>query len=129
MANWNKLTVRQFSAIKTLLKGGATQAEAAEYMHVSPNTAFWVNKAETYEEYLNMQAERVLGKKKQVAAIKAKETKENQPEATETALKQPGGTLSAGYQINRIVELLKAQNETLTILSNKVAFIVDELTK
>ena len=56
-------------------------------------------------------------------------TKENQPEATETALKQPGGTLSAGYQINRIVELLKAQNETLTILSNKVAFIVDELTK
>ena len=70
MANWNKLTARQFVAIKTLLKGGATQAEAADYMQVSPNTAFWVNKSETYEEYCQIKAEKQLTRK-QVAAIKA----------------------------------------------------------
>ena len=60
MADWNKMTESKFKAIKTLLKGGATQKEAAEYMKVSANTAFWVNKAETFEEYVQINASRHL---------------------------------------------------------------------
>ena len=41
----------------------------------------------------------------------------------------PGGTVSANYQMNRVCELLKEQNETLKLISNKLAFIVDELTR
>ena len=117
MANWNRLTENQFSAIKTLLKGGASQAEAAQYMKVSPNTAFWVNKAETFEEYTNMMAERHLSRKQA-----------HKPEPALQDDKQKGGTLSANYQMNRVIELLKAQNDLLTQISNKLAFIVEQLS-
>lgn len=126
--NYTKITLRVFNAVKTLLAGGATNTECADYMGIAQNTVSRIKHAETYEDY--KQATRVAGwmtyGKNQK---KPEETNENQPEATETVLKQPGGQLSAAYQINRIVELLKTQNEILTLLSNKVAFIVDELTK
>ena len=130
MANWNKLTEKQFSAIKMLLKGGATQKEAAEYMQVSHNTAYWVDKAESFEEYLQMQAERVL-KRKQVAAIKAKgepqekpqEIKEQTP-ATQVIEHRQTVTVQATWAMTQ--EMQKT-NKLLELISNKLAFIVDEL--
>ena len=56
MAKWNKMTEMQFNAIKTLLKGGASQAEASKYMGVCQNTAYYVNKAENFAEYTQTQA-------------------------------------------------------------------------
>ena len=138
MANWNKLTERQFSAIKMLLKGGATQKEAAEYMQVSYNTAYWVGKAETYEEYLQMQAERVL-KRKQVAAIKAKGEPQGKPQgkpqekpqgikeqtpATQVIEHRQTVTVQATWAMTQ--EMQKT-NKLLELISNKLAFIVDEL--
>ena len=134
MANWNKLTERQFSAIKMLLKGGATQKEAAEYMQVSHNTAYLVDKAESFEEYLHMQAEMVL-KRKQVAAIKAKgepqekpqekpqEIKEQTP-ATQVIEHRQTVTVQATWAMTQ--EMQKT-NKLLELISNKLAFIVDEL--
>jgi hypothetical protein len=117
MANWNKLTESKYNAIKTLLKGGASQQEAAEYMQVSGNTVWWINKSEDYKDYIQAQEIRLLQKKR----------KEAEPEKSVTDDKQKGGTISANYQINRIYELLKTQNETMKLISNKLAFIVDEL--
>jgi len=130
MANWNKLTEGQFKAIKTLLRGGATQKEAAEYMQVSPNTAFWVAKAETFEEYQHMNAERHL-ENKRVAAIKAKEagktvaqTTPAQPAAQQVVEYRQNVTIQATHYM---MQKLEETNSLLKLISNKLAFIVDEL--
>ena len=130
MANWNKLTEGQFKAIKTLLRGGATQKEAAEYMQVSPNTAFWVSKAETFEEYQHMNAERHL-ERKQVAAIKAKETEKT---AAQETPEQPAAPQVVEYRQNVTIQAthymmqkLEETNNLLKIISNKLAYIVEDL--
>lgn len=140
MANWNKLTARQFSAIKMLLKGGATQVEAADYMQVSSNTVYWVGKAETYEDYLHNVAERQL-ERKQVAAIKAKQEKaQKAKEVAEKVGAVPASQLAK--QIPQVVEHkqtvqitathymteeLREIKEVLKCISNKLAFIVNDL--
>ena len=127
MANWNKLTEGQFKAIKTLLRGGASQKEAAEYMQVSPGTAFWVSKAETFEEYQHMNAERHL-ERKQVAAIKAKETEKTAahgtPAAPQVVEQRQTITIQATHYM---MQKLEETNSLLKLISNKLAFIVDEL--
>jgi hypothetical protein len=127
MANWNKLTERQYNAIKTLLKGGATQKEAAEYMQVSPNTAFWVGKAETYEEYLQIKAEKLLSNKKRVAAIKAQEKpQETKPQTNAPQVTEHKQTIVVQATWAMTQEMQKT-NELMKSISNKLAFIVDEL--
>lgn len=122
MANWNQLTESKFKAIKTLLKGGATQKEAAEYMKVSPNTAFWVNKAETFEEYLQINASRHL-EKRQVAAIKAKEANKETPAPQVVEYRQNVTIQATHYMMQKLDET----NALLKQISNKLACIVEDL--
>jgi hypothetical protein len=129
MANWNKLTEKQFNAIKTLLKGGATQKEAAEYMQVSPNTAYWIDKAEGFEEYLQIQAERAL-KQKRVAAIKAKGEPQEKPQEIKAQTPAPqvmNPTVIRLEATHYMMNEMQKTNELLTLISRKLAFIVDEL--
>ena len=111
---YTKITEQVFNAVKVMLKGGATQKEAAEYLRISYQTVNRIARSETFQEYVNMV----------YADGKNRYTRTD----TVTDDKQKGGTLSANYQINRIYEQLKTLNETMTIISNKLAFIVDELT-
>ena len=127
MANYNKVTVGKFMAIKALLKDGATVKEVMEYLQVSEPVVYGCKKVDTYEDYVNARTVREL-ERKQVAAIKAKE-KEQAGKPAITDDKQKGGTISANYQINRIYDILRQINETMTIMSNKLGFVVDELTK
>lgn len=124
MANWNKLTAGQFKAIKTLLKGGASQKEAAEYMQVSTATTSMVARAETFEEYLHIQAERQMTRK-QVAAIKIKETeKAEEKPAPQVIEHRQTVTIQATHYM---MQELQKMNETLSLISRKLAFIVDDL--
>ena len=120
-----KITPKTFQAIKTLLAGGATWEECADYMGVSASTVGRISRAETFQEYVNSVAASAI----RCNQKKAKADTTEQETTPELDLKMPGGTLSGAYQINRIVELLKAQGETLNLISNKLAFIVDELTR
>lgn len=120
MAYQKKVTQSKFDAVKTLLKGGATVREIMRYMEISDATVYMIKAAETLAEYESMIAEKSL---KQQAAMHAKA----QPVVTDD--KQPVGTMSANYQMNRLCELVKKQVELLELLNNKVAFVVDELTK
>jgi hypothetical protein len=130
MANWNKLTERQFNAIKSLLKGGASQKEAAEYMQVSPNTAYWVDKAENFEEYLQIKAEKQLSNKRRIAAIKAQEKAQEKPEEKQEEkpheIKEIRQTVTI-QATHYMTEEMRKTNELLTLISRKLAFIVDEL--
>ena len=125
MANYNRITESKYNTVKILLRGGASIKEAAEYMSISEVTVYTIKNAETYTEYENIVAAKRYSRKKNVEAAK--------PEQPETPVisddKQKGGTLSANYQINRIYEVLKHLDETMTLVSNKLGYIVDELTK
>ena len=72
MANYDKVTKSMFLAVKTLLKGGASPKEAAEYMKLSTVTVYRIKETENYDEYEQAKAER-QAKRRAVAAMKAKE--------------------------------------------------------
>lgn len=136
MANWNKLTENQFNAIKILLKGGATQQEAAEYMQIHVNTVNFINKAETFEEYQHIQAERQLSRNRQVAAMKARDAAQaaaNVGAVPASTLAQPAEVVKEVRQTvtvqstHYMMQEMQKTNELLKQISAKLAFIVEDL--
>lgn len=129
MIERKRITENIYNAVKMILKGGATAQETADAMGISTNSVYRINKSGTYSEYVNLAY--MNGSARYRATTKEETEPKAEPKAEPIAepLKQQGGTLSTGYQMNRIFEALKEQNEILRLLSNKVAFIVDELTK
>lgn len=133
MIERKRITENIYNAVKMILKGGATAQETAKSMGISTNSVYRINKSGTYAEYVNLAymngSARYREATKQETKQETEQKAEQKAEAIAEPVKQQGGTLSAGYQFNRIYEVLKEQNEILRLLSNKVAFIVDELTK
>lgn len=130
MASRTKVTQKVWECVKLLFENGATYNEAADFMKLSIATVNTIKASDSYEEYKHMAI--VRSAKWSSKQKKAKEQAKQETKPEETVLtddKQKGGTISANYQVSRIYELLKKQNETLTLISNKLAFIVDELTK
>lgn len=112
MANWNKLTMQKFDAIKLLLKGGATQSKAAEIMDVSANTVYYVNRAKDYADYVDMATVRSDNRES------TKKPQETQRVAPQTM------TVQVPFYVT---QEMKRTNELLTQISAKLAFIVEEL--
>lgn len=129
-----------FKAIKTLLKGGASAKEVSEYLNVSEPTVYACKKVDTHEEYVNARTARDL-ERKQIAAIKAKEEKaQKAKEVAEKVGAVPASQLAE--QIPQVVEHkqtvqitathymteeLREIKEVLKCISNKLAFIVNDL--
>lgn len=137
----NKLTESKFKACKILLNSGATVKEVMAYMELSEPVIYGIRAVDTFAEY---KAERVRKdlERKQVAAIKAKEAKAKEAAAQVGAV--PAATLSKcdekpGEVVKEIRQTVTVQathymmqelqrtNELLALISNKLAFIVDEL--
>ena len=66
-----KIDLRMFNAVKTLVAGGATIAECANYMSISTATVKYIKAAETYEEYRNIIAAVNIRKRERENAKKA----------------------------------------------------------
>jgi hypothetical protein len=140
MAIHNKVTESKFNAIKLLVKGGATNAEAAEYMQVSPHTIANIKAAETWEEYRSIIAARVLAEKQKRHAQAEKAEKAvpaadivnkvnntpETPEKVQRVVHEQSVTIQATHYM---MQEMQKTNELLKLISNKLAFIVDELTK
>jgi uncharacterized membrane protein YjjP (DUF1212 family) len=110
---YKRITETVFKSVKLMLKGGATQQEVAEYAGISVNTVYRISKAVDYEDY---------------TTVVYHNGRNTYPESRLQDDKQTGGTLSANYQINRIYDLMKRQTEFLALISNKLSFVVEELT-
>ena len=118
-----------FNACKTLFKGGANASEVAEYMKIGRTTAGIIRKAEDYEEYRAMMYEQSGSRIRQVAAIKAKEAEKKEadkPPEPVTQIVEHRQTVTV-QATHYMMEEMKKTNEMLTLISNKLAFIVDEL--
>ena len=116
-----KIDIKAFKAVKTMLSGGATIEETSEFLDVSPATISRIRQSETYEEYRQI-----------IAAMWVKQKAQEQQESKPTAEPAPAPvpvpmSLNQGSLNNRIYELLKEQNEMLKLISNKMAFIVEQL--
>lgn len=129
-----KVNQRTFDHAKLLLKAGERYDGVAEYLEISKWTVGVIAHSETFEEYKNTLAaiyakQRNKREEKKTEEISTPEEKqEKKDEKIIGDYKLPGGTMSANYQFNRLVELVKKQNELLELISNKMAFIVDELS-
>jgi predicted DNA-binding protein (UPF0251 family) len=126
-----KIDLRMFNAVKTLVAGGATIAECANYMGISTATVKYIKAAETYEEYRNIIAAVNIRKrerenaKKAAAEAPAPEPAKDEPAPVEVKEIRQSVTVQTTHfvetKIDKMIELLK-------ILNNKLGFIVDELT-
>lgn len=133
-----KVTINVFNAVKILFENGAKSGEVGKYMKLSPDVVSMIRKSETYEEYRNLMYTKSSSYRKRMAAIKAKEQKAKEVAeevgaipASELIKEEPKEErkqmimLQASHQL---LEEFRKQNELLTLISNKLAFIVDELT-
>ena len=101
-----------FKAVKIMIAGGATVAEIKDYFNISDATVYRIRTSETHDEYKNMVAAIALDMKN-----KQKDKPEEQPKQTVI--------VQATWQMTQ--EMQKT-NELLTLISNKLAYIVEQLT-
>jgi hypothetical protein len=122
-----KVTETMFNAVKLMLRGGATLKECSEYMGISTGTVQVIKVSETFEEYKNnmfLRSRKSKGKWPE----KKPEEKEKAP-----APEQPAQVVEHRQTVtiqatHFMMEELRKTNELLTLISNKLAFVVDELT-
>lgn len=124
MAN-GKVTASLFQCVKQLEKAGSSQKEIAEYLKISVATVRRIEQSDDFAEYRNKVNAYYFEKK--AAEKKAEKAEENDNPKVEP-YKMSGGTFQSGYMMNRIMDLLKEQNEALKLISNKLAFIVEQLS-
>lgn len=137
-----KVDERMWWAVKTLLKGGSTIVDAAEYLMLSENTVSRIKQSETYEDYKQIIAAmhapyrkpkrtRLPDKKGEPQQEEPKEEKQeakqaDSPKPVEPQVIEHRQTVTVQATHYMMTELQKT-NEYLKTISAKLAFIVDEL--
>lgn len=126
-----KVTESMFGAVKLMLRGGATLKECADYMQISTGTVNVIKASETFDEYCHNM---LIRSRKAKGKWPAKKPEENKPEQKPEQKPEPVQTVKHEQTIvvqasHFMLEEQKKTNELLTLISNKLAFIVDELTK
>lgn len=142
MAIYNKLTESKFKAVKILLAGGASVAECAEYMQLGESVVYRIRMTESWEEYNQQTAARMIAEKKRKAEKAAKQAAAKEvadkvgavpakelvmpEEKTAEVIKEIRQTVTV-QATHYMEEQQRKTNELLTLISAKLAFIVDEL--
>lgn len=112
-----------FNMAKAILKGGATGVECARYMGCSAGIVSKIKNCGSFAEYEEWNDKRAEAARKNPAEQQEAESK---PQAESQAVEQKQTIM---VQVNNyMLQEQKRTNELLTLISNKLAFIVDELT-
>lgn len=141
MGRYAKVTESKFKAVKILLASGSTHKECAESMGLSVCTVGVIKRSETYDEYKNItyMTSGYYRKKmrKEAETEKVDNAVEETPEVVEAKTEEqetPAQIVeyrqNVTIQANQyMMEEMRKTNELLTFISNKLAFIVEELTR
>jgi len=121
MATPRKVTPGIFAAAKRLQASGASLNEVCEYFNLSDRTVYRIFNNETFEDYNADTWE----KRQQAKAIAVKEKEQEPPVQVVRHEHEQSVTIIANHYM---AEELKTQSRLLELISNKLAFIVDELT-
>lgn len=117
MAGKPSLTSKKYTAIKIMLNAQTPVSEISEYMEVSESVVYRVKNTQDFEEYQQS---------RRTAAIFAtnKSAAADPQQVEHIHHHEQSVTIIANHYM---AEELRKQTELLTIISNKLAFIVDEL--
>ena len=123
-----KIDEKMFNAVKTLLNGGATYDEVNSYMGVSLASIGRISTAETYADYKQMIAASAIALKKKREAQKAVEAPTEKPAepATEAPVKEVKTSVTI-QDTHYMMQEMQETNRLLKEISNKLAFIVEQL--
>lgn len=136
MANYVKVTESLFLAIKSLLNAGATYPEVKKYYGVSDNTCKFIKRSENFKEYKQVIAAIAIRNAENRKVRKVTNTVEK-PEAPAPVEKPE--TPAPTQQVVRheqsitiqathyMMQELQETNKLLKDISNKLAFIVEQL--
>lgn len=146
-----KVTKGIFDAVKLLLENGATYSEISKYMKISTYLVTIINRSETYEEYLDnvyelsckkneaRKAARIAAKKAaEKAAEKAKVPEKKEEPKQEEPIRETAAPEAPTHVVEHkqtvvvqatwaMTQEMQKTNKLLECISNKLAFIVDEL--
>jgi len=135
-----EIDINKFRCVKILLESKTPIKEIMEFTQLSEMSIYRIKAAKNFEEFKHNRMVAAIATKNREAQKKAEKLLNIQIERQEIVEQQeekkpketaiPAATsITNNYQLNRLVEIIKEQNEILKIMSNKIAFIVDELTK
>lgn len=129
MANKRRTKVNEgiFNAVKILLEKGGTLKEVASYMGLSTFTVGIIRDSENLSEYKNTLIARNNAIRAKQKKPETKEQPKDEPkeQATQVVEHRQVVTVQATHYM---MQEMQKTNELLTLISRKLAFIVDELT-
>ena len=137
MAKRTTITLQLFNCVKQLIAGGAKNDEICDYLQIGHATVSRIKSADSYEEYKHIQA--VAGyayrkrkmeeaqKQNEEELKKLKEEQQNAPEPVKQTVTAVIDKSTINYQTNRVVEEMRQMNQHLKLISEKLAFIVEQL--
>ena len=125
MAKSATITEKLFKAIKQLTEGGATIPEIAEYFKISSTSVSRCRAAETYEEYKHNAQVAYLAYRDKSAKKTPEKTEEPKEEHVKVVEHKQTVTIQATHFM---MQELQKTNETLDLISRKLAYIVDQLS-
>lgn len=111
MRKYNRITEDVFAMTKAILAGGKTQGETARLVGISGNTVNRIARAASFEEYVDITYANGCGKGVTKSEMKGEKT-----------------AISGAWMLERIFDEAKKQTALLTAISDKLAYIVVELT-
>ena len=137
MARTSKVTEKIFKAVKQLTAGGATIPECAEYFMLAHSTISRIRAAETWEDYKHSTTVAFLAMKEKeskkkyekaeakVVPTEAPVEQKQEPKQEQVVEHKQSITIQATHYM--MTEMQKT-NELLTQISNKLAYIVEQLS-
>lgn len=131
------LLKQEFDTAKLLLSKGMRNIDCAKTLDISAATVGRIKEAKDWNSYLAIkkrmseyQKERYNAKKTAKTVTIEKKVPEPVVKVAETAqtnIRYKPDPMANNYQIHRLLEELKLQNEYLKQISAKLAFLVEEL--
>jgi len=122
-----KITEKLFKAVKIMLEGGATYEEVKDYLGVSLQTCARIKHSENYADYKNVLAAMAVknkGYKQAKANPKPVEEKPVEEKPVQVVEHRQNVTIQATHYM---MQEMQKTNELLKEISNKLAFIVEQL--
>lgn len=123
MENNGKVTLEVYNTVKTLLNNGLTGANIARMLKLSTATVSYVKNSVSHDDYRAQVVEHSA--KKRHNASKAEKPQGNNPHTAAPQVMNP--TVVRIEATHYMMQEMQKTNELLTLISRKLAFIVDEL--
>ena len=126
----NSITPSLFLAVKSLLDAGATYSEVRKFYGLATDTISRIKQSETFDEYKQILAaiNAKIRERKQEKLAPGKDEEEVKA-ITQTPVTEPVVTKQVvvpyAFQ-HQVLERLDKQNELLTLISAKLAYVVEQ---